>query len=80
MTHQIYSTKYYSQLPARALESSNIMSLMQKGKAGPKKGNLVVNSLVVGGHGSLLERLSESGVSVTCAGNIWDIVSFVLQR
>lgn len=56
------------------------MSLMQKGKAGPKKGNLVVNSLVVGGHGSLLERLSESGVSVTCAGNIWDIVSFVLQR
>jgi len=56
------------------------MSLMQKGKAGPKKGNLVVNSLVVGGHGSLLERFSESGVSVTCAGNIWGFVSFVLQR
>jgi len=38
-------------------------------------GNLVVNSFVVGGHGSLLERLGQSGVGVTCSRNIYELVS-----
>jgi hypothetical protein len=54
------------------LESSIIHAADAKRKPIPNKepGNLVVDGLVVGGHGSLLERLSKSRVGVTCACNI----------
>lgn len=55
--------------PALELE---VMSLMQKmGK--PKqieRGISVVNSLVVGSHSSLLERLGKGRMCVTCACNV----------
>jgi hypothetical protein len=47
------------------------MSLMPKHSRIPKKiDSLVVNSLVVCCHGSLLEGLSKGGVGVTCPGNV----------
>jgi hypothetical protein len=39
------------------------------------EGNLVVDGLVIGGHGSLLEGLGERRVSVACSRNIWTVVS-----
>ena len=66
-----YITGYYSQLPARELESSIIHAADAEREPHTKKtGNLVVNSLVIGGHSSLLERLSKRRVSVTCSCNI----------
>lgn len=67
---EIYFTEYYSQTP-RSLGSSKIMPLMQKGNLDQGNGNLVMDSLVVCGHGSLLERLSKRRVGVTCSCNIY---------
>jgi len=47
-----------------------VISLMQNANLTNGTGNLVVNSLVVGSHSSLLERLGKGGMSVASACNV----------